>query len=288
MARKPDIGLRQGRRLCQMRQEDRLAFIAEGLPILLASAQGFQDAAARLHDCPREEDVMVSFSDEEAAKILILIDIVRCPPAQVNQHIGKLMRWFYDHLARLVYAKATSWKPMSVAQLQRYVETECEEYTLEGFAGEYIMPGGPVHERESALYADIQSYDNGDLAWHEPRTRPSLFGPEESDALRVANAMQRLGMLNLDGLRIVAYVWSGTRFSDEQTPHMSKALMQSTLEQVEAAGLMSDSAEDGDVMTLYERWQLPMYELQIAPTIQTMEELREAQVQMLNNEMGGW
>jgi hypothetical protein len=270
-----------------MRHEDRLAFIAEGLPILLASSQGFQDAATHLHDRPREEDVMVSFADEEAAKILILLDIVRCPPAQVNQHIGKLMRWFYDHLARLVYAKATSWKPMSVGQLQRYVETECEEHTLEGFAGEYILPGGPLHERESALYADIQLHDDGELAWHEPRTRPSLFGPEESDALRVANAMDRLGMLSLDGLRIIASVWNGTRFSDEQTPRIAKALTQATLEQMEAAGLVPDSAEDGDVVTLHERWQLPMYELQINPTIQTMEELREAQVRMLNNEIGG-
>ncbi len=136
------------------------------------------------------------------------------------------MRWFYDHLARLVYAKATSWKPVTVGQLQRYVETECEEHTLEGFAGEYILPGGPVHERESAMYADIQSYDDGELAWHEPRTRPSVFGPEESDALRLANAMQRLGMLSLNGLRIVASVWNGTRFSDEQTPHRAEALMQ--------------------------------------------------------------
>jgi len=271
-----------------MRHEDRLAFIAEGLPILLASAQGFQDAAARLHDRPREEDVMVSFADEEAAKILILMDIVRCPSSQVDQHIGKLMRWFYDHLARLIYAKAASWKPMSVSQLQRYVETECEEHTLEGFAGECIMPGGPVHERESALYADIQSYDDGTLAWHEPRTRPSLFGQKESDALRLAISMQRLGMLSLDGLRIVASVWNGTRFSEEQTPHMSETLTQTTLERVEAAGLIPDSVEDEDVVTLYKRWQLPMYELQVTPTIQTMEELRETQVRMLNNEIGGW
>lgn len=97
-----------------MRHDDRLAFISEGLPILLASAQGFQDAASRLHDSPREEDVLLSFADEEAAKVLILMDIVRCPQAQINQHIGKLMGWFYNHVARLVYAKATSWKPMSV------------------------------------------------------------------------------------------------------------------------------------------------------------------------------
>lgn len=288
MAKRPDIGLRQGRRLCQMRHEDRLAFIAEGLPILLASAQGFQDAASRLHDSPREEDVLVSFADEEAAKVLILMDIVRCPPAQVNQNIGKLMRWFYDHLARLVYAKATSWKPTSVQQLQHYLETECEEHSLEGFAGEYILPGGPVHERESALYADIQSYDNDELAWHEPRTRPSLFGPEESDALSLVNAMQRLGMLSLDGLRIIATVWSRTRFTVEQTPQVAESLTRATLEKIEAAGLIFDSADEGDLIKLYDRWQLPMYELQIAPTVQTLEELRKAQTRMLNDEIGGW
>lgn len=273
--------------MCQMRHEDRLAFVAEGLPILLASAQGFQDAASRLPDSPREEDVLVSLADEEAAKVLILMDIVRCPPAQVNQNIGKLIHWFYDHLARLIYAKATSWKPMSVHQLQHYLETECKEHTLEGFAGEYILPGGPVHERESALYADIQSYDNGELAWHEPRTRPSLFGPEKSEALRLANAMQRLGMLSLDGLRIIASVWSGTRFTGEQTPLAAKALTQATLKQLEAAGLIPDSANDDDVITLQDRWQLPMYELQITRTVQTLEELREAQVRMLNDEIGG-
>jgi len=271
-----------------MRHEDRLAFIAEGLPILLASSQGFQAAATRLHDSPREEDVLVSFADEEAAKILILLDIVRTPPAQINQLIGKMMRWFYDHLAGLVYAKATSWKPTSVEQLQSYVTQECEEHSLEGFAGEYILPGGPIYERESALYADIQSYDNGELAWHEPRTRPTLFGPEKSDALRLVAAMQRLGMLSLDGLRAIASVWNGTRFSDGQTHRTAEALIQETLEQMETGGLILDSAEEADAMTLYDRWQLPMYELQITSTIQTLEELRETQVRMLNDEIGGW
>lgn len=62
--------------------------------------------------------------------------------------------------------------------------------------------------------------------------------------------------------------------------------MQATLEQMEATGLISESAEERDVVTLYERWQIPMYELEITPTIQTMEELREAQIRMLNNENG--
>ncbi|NRB36455.1 MAG: hypothetical protein HRU31_17330 [Rhodobacteraceae bacterium] len=60
------------------------------------------------------------------------------------------------------------------------------------------------------------------------------------------------------------------------------------MELLEAAELVADNMEDGDMFNLYERWQLPMYELQITPTIQALEELREAQLRMLKNEIGGW
>src|SRR5215203_2737606 len=40
-ASKLDIGLRQGRILCQMKQGERLDFIAEGLPLIFESARGF-------------------------------------------------------------------------------------------------------------------------------------------------------------------------------------------------------------------------------------------------------
>ncbi|MEI4263560.1 hypothetical protein V8352_17560 [Roseovarius sp. D0-M9] len=128
-----------------------------------------------------------------------------------------------------------SCKPMSVQQLQHSLETECEDHTLEGFAGAYILPGGPAHERESALCADIQSYDNGELIWHKPRPRPSRFEPEESEAMRLANAIQLLGILSLEGLRIIASVWSRTRFSGEQTSHAAEALTHATRSQMEAA-----------------------------------------------------
>ena len=44
----PDIGLHQAKRLCQLPEQDRLAFIAEGLPIILDSAQGFWKASQQL------------------------------------------------------------------------------------------------------------------------------------------------------------------------------------------------------------------------------------------------
>ena len=69
--------------------------------------------------------------------------------------------------------------------------------------------------------------------------------------------MQRLGLLSLDGLRIIASVWGRTRFFGELTPDAAKALTRATLEQMEVAGLIPDSAENGDVIALYERWRLP-------------------------------
>ena len=49
--------------MCEMSFADRLAFIAEGLPIILASAQGFWEASAKLRDHPRESDVLEGSAD---------------------------------------------------------------------------------------------------------------------------------------------------------------------------------------------------------------------------------
>lgn len=72
MARtKLNIGLGQARRLCQMKQTNRLAFIAEGLPVILESARGFWSAEKLIETNPREAKVLRGFAEEEAAKILI-------------------------------------------------------------------------------------------------------------------------------------------------------------------------------------------------------------------------
>jgi hypothetical protein len=43
--RGPEIGLHQAKRLCQLDESKRLEFIAEGLPVILRSAQDFWQAA---------------------------------------------------------------------------------------------------------------------------------------------------------------------------------------------------------------------------------------------------
>ena len=126
-----------------MPHSERLELISDGLPIILESAQGFWIASEQLEACPREADVLETFAEEESAKILILMDIVRCPQGLIASKIGILVARFYDHLARLLYAEAQSWKPTDVSQLRNYIDEQRKAHYLEGLAGEYILTCSP-------------------------------------------------------------------------------------------------------------------------------------------------
>ena len=111
-------GNRRADILTRMSQRDRLAFISEGLPIITASARNFWDAARQLEDGSREQSVLEGFAIEEAAKILILMDLVRCPAKHVSRRVKGMVKTFYDHLGRMIYADAQGWRVSDVTELQ--------------------------------------------------------------------------------------------------------------------------------------------------------------------------
>ena len=169
MPKKVGIGQRQARALCNMPQTARLDLIAEGLPLILASSQSFWSGACALRTNPREATVLEGFAEEEAAKALILLDVARCPPSQISGRIGRIIsKIFYDHLARLIYAKAQSWKPQNLMQLQEYVDSERKAHYIEGDFGEYIMPNWAIYSRESTLYVDIEVREDNVPHWSDP------------------------------------------------------------------------------------------------------------------------
>src|SRR3546814_5284133 len=46
----------------------------------------------------REATVLEGFAEEEAAKALILVDLIRCTPTQVARRAAAMIKTFYDHL----------------------------------------------------------------------------------------------------------------------------------------------------------------------------------------------
>lgn len=200
-----EIGLGQAKRLCQMTHDDRLEFIAKGLPSILASAWSLWRASRRLgNKMTREAGVLKGFAEEESAKALILMDAVRCPRHRASSRLGAIVGWFYSHLARLIYAESVLFQPVNVGELQEVVDLSRKDYFLEGIAGEAILPNWHLFHRESLLYADVVTGESGELSWNDPleiiqsSDSAATEGPPLS--LLLVEAMSMLGIFTLQGL----------------------------------------------------------------------------------------
>ena len=288
--RASSIGLGQARRLCQMPQRERLAFIGEGLPIVLASAQGFWQAAKELDGHVREAVVLARHAEEEAAKVLILVDMVRCPAHLVASRIGTMVKWFYNHLARLIYAEAVSRKPMHVAQLQEYVDLSRRSHHVDGAVGEYIVPNSAIYNREGVLYSDIAEYEGEGATWHGPSDliHEFSFPRWPPRALALAEAMSHLGMFSRRGLELVATVWGTVEFKEQETVSEARALTRTLVERLVDEELSSEHAEQEHAQSLFEEWPLPMYHLDLAMIEVPFDELKREQDNLLWDEIGGY
>src|SRR3546814_17434787 len=109
----------------------------------------------------REATVLEGFAEEEAAKALILVDLIRCPPKQVARRAAAMIKTFYDHLGRLIYDDAQHWCPTDVDQLREYVDQACEGHALDGYAVEYIVPYWKRFNREAVLHSDKRDDKDG-------------------------------------------------------------------------------------------------------------------------------
>ena len=84
-----DIGIGKAALICNMPPDQRLKFIAEGLPILFESAKSLAMASQALMRFPREAEILERHCEEECAKILILVDIIRCPKKRSPNASGR-------------------------------------------------------------------------------------------------------------------------------------------------------------------------------------------------------
>lgn len=289
MGRRHTIGLGHLSAICRMDEKERLAFLDEGLHVILASAEGFWTAAEALGDQPREADVLDGFAREEAAKILILLDLHRCPKAHKAERIGTFVRWYYDHLARLLYAAAVGWRPVTKGELRSYIDRERRSHVVDGPVGEWIMPAGPVVERERRLYADVERFDDHNLLWNVPRSwreRLQWAHIRRPDILNLAVAMRNLGFFTAEGLRIMSDVWGGQSLNDDLTRCDANDLKIRTLQAVEAAGALPAEATDEDVQTLCQIWPFPMWDFNLRGIDVPMDELEAERERNLWNEAG--
>ena len=106
--------------------------LSEGTPLIVDNATNLDETARRLYrdEEYRASEVMRGFAEEEAAKVLILIDYVRCPRSWKQR--SQVLKRFYGHVAKRIHAMACDFPRIaSFKELSNLVESECRPWYLE-------------------------------------------------------------------------------------------------------------------------------------------------------------
>ena len=248
---------------------DRALFetLAEGLPLIVDNAESFNKTARLLYRNKeyRASEIMQGFADEEASKVLILIDYVRCPKtAEQRAHV---LERFYDHVAKHIYALACLYPSIaSFAELSRLVESECRPWYLDGpNRVDWILPNSVLHERENSLYVDyvMDVTDTaGACSWTNPATpMPFLSQYQESDCVKLVQFLSSTGALSVGGLAEIADVWRGFTPAPDTDRNALRHLIGETLGRLEL--LRCGAVEEAAARFIVSHWPFPLWPLTV-------------------------
>lgn len=84
-------------------------------------------ASEQCHACR----VLATIAEEEASKVLILLDAVRCPRLPSDRLSNQVGR-FNDHFAKGLYARSCWYRPTTLGQLQEYINHDRDQFYLDG------------------------------------------------------------------------------------------------------------------------------------------------------------
>ncbi|WP_418959140.1 hypothetical protein [Streptomyces tritici] len=254
---------------------ERLGLIAEGLELLAEHVSTLRDDLLHLQDAGRSRGAAVidGLASEEAAKMLILLDVVRMGWSEPDA-VRRQLRNFYSHLARGIYARLTAGRPADLAEVRSYAESLRRSLYLDGPNDvDWIFRNSVEADREDSLYVDYVTSE-GESVWITPARLSDgtlSFGP--SMVVDLALALHRLGCLSAKGLEIVSKEWAGFPLGDDTHWVQVEAINKSVLNEVHAAGLCSENATRADVRLALQQWIFPLGGLDLSSIKVTKTEL---------------
>lgn len=276
-----NIGMRQIYAICNMPYRKRIEFIGKGLPILFESVEECYEAASLLTKNPRSREMLVGQACEEATKIMILIDMLRCPKKRISQEVKKLSTWFYSHLVRMTYDEACTWRPDTIARLKEYVKPGLASHYLDGNHGEYIYPNWRLYLRESRLYGDVAIVDDRPPTWTSLLDENLYTYTRTPDSITLCQSLHAMGLLTPAGAKIIADVWSKIDFTDDKGYPDAISCIIETLNKAQSQELIHETASADDVQNIHRYWQWPMYDFEMKVIERSLQDLQDEQARLL-------
>ena len=268
--------------LCQIPDQCLPEVVSTGIKHVLENASSLDSIAHRLFDEGeiRGSNMMHRLAEEEAAKVLVLIDFIRCPKSKSKERSATL-KSFYDHVAKSIYAQTCDWRPASFKDICDYIEWKTAGFYLDGPNDvDWIFRNDIVAAREWAMYVDyVQdvTVENGAYSWQVPTDDDSHQSAYSSPrSLKVALALARCGATSVRGVRVISDIWRNyTPKKCSSTVELSK-LIARTLSELEADGLNS-AGSTADKQVVFDGWAFPLWTLDLRDRTadnQLLKELR--------------
>ncbi|MBY8872013.1 hypothetical protein K7640_09185 [Micromonospora sp. PLK6-60] len=278
-----------------MPEAKRFAVLAEGTELLADSVAALEADACTLGNARhhRGAAVLRCFAEEEAAKVLILMDLAR---AGWRNHaaVKTGLYSFYDHLARGLYVKAYDGSPADLAEVRRYVDFWRQQYYLDGpMDVDWIFGNEVISGREERLYVDYIEDENGNRRWTGPADRAAAFdepyqtAPPTSVAVRLVAAMHDIGLLTEEGLAATRSVWDGVEADDSMHWSDLHPLNVAVIEKsIENRKQPISEAKWDSARYVCERWIFPMTSLDLKMAEVNLADLEAQRERWLAREMG--
>lgn len=260
---------------------DRLPVIAQGLELLVEHVHALEVSVSALaqEEALRGRPILEVVMGEEAAKVLILLDVVR-GGWQDQVAARKRLRYFSSHFVRGVYQRVAAINPGTFREVRRYVKLLRPDLYLDGpNDADWVFRNEIESSRELAFYVDYIKHEDtyewvtpnqerslGDLHWH-PTDRPARI------SARLVVAMARTGLLSEGGLALTASQWSHVEITDETTYPEHREHIAAVLLELARAGLCDPSLEQADLDYVAEHWPFPLNTLELEKIPVTSQEL---------------
>ncbi len=258
------------KRIFQKNTAERDALVVEGLDLIVRHIEALLESIESSLNA-RQTEVVAVFAEEEAAKVLILLDMYRAGWND-QKTISRLASAFYNHLSRGIYVRMASMSPDTYGQAREYVDDIRESHYLDGpNEVDWIFRNAILSEREEALYVDLLEDEDGGLFWSDPGRWDDLrMGPPTAASSRVL-ALARLGCTSAEGLQHISETWHEVQLEPETHYQVVAKLNREIL-------LRLDRQATEPEINLALDWQFPLGDFDLQQTdvdLKALQELRE-------------
>jgi hypothetical protein len=243
----------------QIPESERLDAIAEGLGLLAEHVATLRQDVIHLAEADRSRGraVLAAQSEEEGAKALILLDLVRMDWRDDNA-VSRQAGRFYNHLARCIYVDAVQMRPADFREVRERVDWLRRSHYLDGPNDvDWIFRNQLIAEREDSLYVDYVHDEEGDR-WTTPASKEGVDFGVDTGAQDLVGALHRTGCTSRTGLEVVAAAWAGQPIDDDTHWQDVVPVNRSIVQELAERGHALADVTAEDARHVIGRWHFPL------------------------------